>query len=50
MTGVTRRRTRRRYMGRMKPLHLAVLITAVMSYFALSALIAAPQLFGLSAG
>jgi hypothetical protein len=30
----------------MKPLHLAVLITAAVSYFTLSALIAAPHMFG----
>jgi hypothetical protein len=33
----------------MKPLHLVVLLVAAMSYFALSAMIAAPQLFGLGA-
>jgi hypothetical protein len=33
----------------MKPLHLVVLIVAVLSYFSLSALIAAPHLFGLGA-
>jgi hypothetical protein len=31
----------------MKPLHLAVLVVAVVSYFALTAMIAAPHLFGL---
>jgi hypothetical protein len=29
----------------MKPLHLAVLITAAVSYFTLSAMIAAPEIF-----
>jgi hypothetical protein len=33
----------------MKPLHLVVLIVAAMSYFTLSAMIAAPQMFGLGA-
>jgi hypothetical protein len=31
----------------MKPMHLAVLIVAVVSYFTLTAMIAAPHLFGL---
>jgi hypothetical protein len=31
----------------MKPMHLAVLIAAATSYFTLSALIAAPHVFGL---
>jgi len=32
----------------MKPAHVALLIVVALSYFALSALIAAPQLFGLA--
>jgi hypothetical protein len=46
VTGVTGDRVWRRYISVMKPMHLAVLIVAAMSYFTLSALIAAPHMFG----
>jgi hypothetical protein len=46
VTAVTGGGVLRRYMGLMKPMHLAVLIVAAMSYFTLSALIAAPHMFG----
>lgn len=47
VTGVTCGLAWRGYINlTMKPLHLAVLILAATSYFTLSALIAAPHLFG----
>lgn len=48
VTGVTGGWAWRRYISfTMKPMHLAALIVAAMSYFTLSAMIAAPHMFGL---
>jgi hypothetical protein len=46
VTHGTRAHIRRSYLGAMKPLHVIVLLVAVLSVFALTLLVAAPEVLG----